>query len=140
MTRTSSTSSPSRTSPERRFGKAPGSLPGQRRSAGFSLIELLIAVILGLLVVAGLINLFVANRKSYQVQSGNNFLQEDLRIASDRIGWSLRMADFWGGNSAASVVVGSAAPGVVTANGNCNGTWSHRGEFSHDQRWWRVWL
>jgi type IV pilus assembly protein PilW len=75
-------------------------------------------------VVAGLINLFVANRKSYQVQSGNNFLQEDLRIASDRLGWSLRSADFWGGNSAASVVVGSAAPGVVTAAGNCNGTWA----------------
>jgi type IV pilus assembly protein PilW len=124
MTRTSSTSSPSRTSPERRFGKASGSSRGQRRSGGFSLIELMIAVVLGLLVVAGLINLFIANRKSYQVQSGNNFLQEDLRIASDRIGWSLRMADFWGGNPATSVVVGTAASGVVTANGNCNGTWA----------------
>jgi Tfp pilus assembly protein PilW len=86
----------------------------------------MIAVILGLLVVAGLINLFVANRKSYQVQSGNNFLQEDLRIASDRLSWSLRMADFWGGgnNVGSNVVIGTAAPGVVTANGNCNGAWA----------------
>jgi Tfp pilus assembly protein PilW len=91
---------------------------------GFSLIELMVAMILGLLVVAGLINLFIANRKAYQIQSGNNFLQENLRIATDRIGWSLRMADFWGGNTSNSVVVNSSATGVVTAKGNCDGTWA----------------
>jgi prepilin-type N-terminal cleavage/methylation domain len=93
-----------------------------RNSRGFSLIELMVAMVLGLLVVAGLINLFVANRKAYQVQSGNNFLQENLRIASDRIGWSLRMADFWGGNK--SVVVNSSASAAVTAKGSCTGTWA----------------
>ena len=128
MTCIGSTSSPVRHSnppcPERCSGATARSPRWQRRSGGFSLIELMIAVVLGLLVVAGLINLFVANRKSYQVQSGNNFLQEDLRIASDRIGWSLRMADFWGGNQASSVVVGTAASGVVAANGNCNGAWA----------------
>ncbi|MBB6188994.1 prepilin-type N-terminal cleavage/methylation domain-containing protein [Rhodanobacter sp. MP7CTX1] len=68
MTRTSSTSSlRRRLSPDRHHGPALRSLRGSRRSGGFSLIELMIAVILGLLVVAGLINLFVANRKSYQV-------------------------------------------------------------------------
>lgn len=94
------------------------------REAGFSLIELMIAVVLGLLVVAGLINLFIANRKAYQVQSGNNFLQENLRIVSDRMGWSLRMADYWGGNSASTVTVNSSASGAITALGNCNGTWA----------------
>lgn len=101
--------------------------PGARRRAasrGFSLIELMIAMVLGLLVVAGLINLFIANRKAYQVQAGNNFLQENLRIASDRIGWSLRMADFWGGNSTASVVVNASATAVITASGGCTATWA----------------
>lgn len=92
------------------------------RQRGFSLIELMIAMVLGIIVVAGLINLFIANRKAYEVQSSNNFLQEDLRIAVDRMGWSLRMADFWGGNPAANVAVGTAGS-VVTANGSCNGTW-----------------
>jgi len=94
-----------------------------RRLRGFSLVELMIAVALGLIVIAGVINLFVANRKAYDVQSGNNFLQEDLRIAADRLGWALRMADFWGGNPASNVAVGSAGNGI-TANGSCDGTWA----------------
>jgi Tfp pilus assembly protein PilW len=83
----------------------------------------MIAVALGLIVIAGVINLFVANRKAYEVQSGNNFLQEDLRIAADRLGWALRMADFWGGNPASNVAIGTAGNGV-TGNGSCNGTWA----------------
>ena len=94
-----------------------------RYQRGFSLIELMVAVALGLVVVAGIINLFVANRKAYDVQSSNNFLQEDLRIAVDRMSWALRMADFWGGNPAANVAVGSAA-NAVTANGGCTGSWA----------------
>lgn len=110
-----------------------GGAPGRRyiessgrrgKAGGFSLIELMVAVLIGLFVVAGLINLFIANRRAYQVQSGNNFLQENLRVAADRIGWSLRMAGFWGGNPAASVVVDSSATGVITAKGNCNASWA----------------
>lgn len=96
----------------------------RRRMGGFSLIELMVAMVLGLLVVAGLINLFVANRKAYEIQSGNNFLQENLRIVSDRIGWSLRMSDFWGGNAANTVVVESSASAAVTAKGGCTATWA----------------
>ncbi|TBR40003.1 MULTISPECIES: PilW family protein [Dyella] len=98
----------------------------QRRSGlsqrGFSLVELAVAVLLGAIVVGGLINLFISNRKAYQVQSGNNFLQENLRIATDRIGWSVRMADFWGGNRFNTVTTNSGT--TVTAKGNCNGAWA----------------
>ncbi|HEY0196959.1 MAG TPA: PilW family protein [Rhodanobacter sp.] len=102
-------------------GRAGGALSA-RRDRGFSLIELMVAMLLGLLVVAGLINLFIANRRSYQMQSGNNFLQENLRIASDRIGWSLRMADYWGGNK--TVQVGTSAVDAVGAKGSCDGAWA----------------
>lgn len=93
------------------------SLAGQ---GGFSLVELLIAVALGLIVVAGLINLLISNRKAYQVQQGNNYLQQNLRFASDRINWSLRMADFWGGVSAANVQ-GAMTDGAGTSG--CNNAW-----------------
>lgn len=108
------------TTPE--AGRARGH--GHARTRGFSLIELMVSMVLGLLVVAGLINLFVANRKAYQVQSGNNYLQENLRIASDRVGWSLRMADFWGGNKPAAVTVEASAVAAVTKKGDCDGSWA----------------
>lgn len=101
-----------------------GHLP--RKAAGFSMVELMIAVVLGAIVVGGLINLFVANKKAYQVQSGNNFLQENLRVAADRIGWSARMADFWGGNKIATVSGSGASGKKVTAKGKCTGAWATR--------------
>jgi Tfp pilus assembly protein PilW len=70
-------------------------------------------------VVAGLIQVLLANRKSYQLQQGTNILQQNVRFASDRIGWSLRKADFWGGNNG-SVVTGSPS---VTARGSCTAAW-----------------
>jgi type IV pilus assembly protein PilW len=89
------------------------------RTAGFSLVEMMIAMVLGLIVVAGLIQVLLANRKSYQLQQGTNILQQNVRFASDRIGWSLRMADFWGGNNG-SVITGSPS---VTATGSCTQAW-----------------
>jgi prepilin-type N-terminal cleavage/methylation domain-containing protein len=90
-----------------------------RRAAGFSLIEMMIAMVLGLIVVAGLIQVLLANRKSYQLQQGTNILQQNVRFASDRIGWSLRMADFWGGNNGRAIT-GTPA---VTAQGGCTQAW-----------------
>lgn len=88
--------------------------------AGFSMVELLVALVLGLIVVGGLINLLISNRKAYQVQQGNNYLQQNLRFATDRINWSLRMADFWGGvrvdRITGAITNGSGASG-------CNAAW-----------------
>jgi len=78
-----------------------------RRQRGFSLIELMVALVLGLIVVGGLIQVLISNRTAYRLQESSNFLQQNLRYASDRVNWSLRMADFWGGASAANVT-GSA--------------------------------
>lgn len=92
---------------------------GKRAQAGFSLVEMMIALVLGLIVVAGLIQVLLANKKSFQIQQSNNYLQQNVRFAVDRIGWSLRMTDFWGGNRP-SIITG--APGV-TAKGNCTAAW-----------------
>lgn len=101
------------------------SLP-QAAERGFSLIEMMVALVLGALLVAGMISLFSSNRQAYQIQSGDNFLQQNLRFAEDRLGWSLRMADFWGGDSvnAGNLTVNSTAPAVVTALGKCDGNWA----------------
>ena len=93
--------------------------PERRASRGFSLIELMIALLLGALVVAGLINVLMANRQAYHLQEANNFNQQNMRFAMDRIGWSLRMADFWGGASSAAI---TGTP-TVTGKGDCTAAW-----------------
>jgi prepilin-type N-terminal cleavage/methylation domain-containing protein len=80
-----------------------------RRSRGFSLVELMIALVLGLIVVGGLIQVLISNRTAYRLQESSNFLQQNLRYGTDRIGWSLRMADFWGGPAASAATITGAA-------------------------------
>jgi len=95
-----------------------------RRQAGVSLIELMVALLLGAIVVGGLIEVLTANRKAYQLQESNNFQQQNLRFASDRIGWSLRMADFWGGVDAADI--GGLGDGAGASG--CNDVWIRSGK------------
>jgi prepilin-type N-terminal cleavage/methylation domain-containing protein len=96
------------------------------RQGGFSLVELMVALVIGALIAAGLISLFASSRQSFQVQSGDNYLQQNQRFASDRLGWALRMVDFWGGDSvgAGTVTVTPSAPAAITALGQCNGNWA----------------
>jgi prepilin-type N-terminal cleavage/methylation domain-containing protein len=88
-----------------------------RRSRGFSLVELMIALVLGLIVVGGLIQVLISNRTAYRLQESSNFLQQNLRYGTDRIGWSLRMADFWGGPAASAATITGAATDGSGASG-----------------------
>lgn len=63
------------------------------RAAGFSLIELMIAMVLGLLVAAGIISVFISTSSSNRVQTQLATLQESGRFAISRIGDDLRMAN-----------------------------------------------
>jgi prepilin-type N-terminal cleavage/methylation domain-containing protein len=91
------------------------------RHAGFSLIELMIAVVLGALVVAGLINVLMANRQAYHLQEANNYNQQNMRFAMDRIGWSLRQASFWGGVTPSQII---GTPTVSGTKGSCTQSWA----------------
>ena len=59
---------------------------------GFSLIELMIALVLGLLVTGALIQLFLANKVTYTVSDGLVRAQESARYAMTIVNRDLRMA------------------------------------------------
>ena len=67
-----------------------------RRTQGFSLIELLLALALGVVVVAGIVQLFVGNSQTYTLLTGQSRLQENGRFALDFIERSVRSAGFMG--------------------------------------------
>ena len=93
-----------------------------RSSKGFSLVEMMISIVLGLIVVSGLVSVLMANRAAYTIQQGSNFNQESLRFAATRLAWSLRMADFWGGVKAKDLTPTTNTTGMVGI-GDCDAAW-----------------
>jgi type IV pilus assembly protein PilW len=103
---------------------------GARGEDGFSLIELMVAITLGLLLSIGIVTLFGATSKTNKVQESLARLQENGRYAVTRITDDLRMAGGqYCGNAAsqgwtASANDGSMYPGMsilVNASGASNG-------------------
>ncbi|MBA2408606.1 MAG: PilW family protein [Gammaproteobacteria bacterium] len=65
-----------------------------RDQHGFTLVEMMIGMVLGLLLLAGVINIFLGGRQSYQLQEGFSRLQENGRFAMDVFGVNMRHAGF----------------------------------------------
>lgn len=76
-----------------------------RRQRGFSLLELMVAMALGLLISAAAIQLFLANQISMNFQRGMNDVQANGRFAIDQIVHDIRLA----GLGPASAVTNSSA-------------------------------
>ncbi|UPG88888.1 PilW family protein [Luteibacter aegosomaticola] len=91
-----------------------------RKQSGFSLVELMIALVIGLIVVGGLVSVLMASRQAFTLQQSNNFNQENIRFASARLSWSLRMADFWGGTKPDKITALTDTAGIG-GDGDCNG-------------------
>ena len=68
--------------------------PGNKRSAGMTLVELMIAIALGLLLVAVVIQIYIGSHASYIKQEDLSRLQENGREALSILGRNLRMAGY----------------------------------------------
>jgi prepilin-type N-terminal cleavage/methylation domain-containing protein len=93
--------------------------PLLKTQRGLSLIEVMIAITLSLILMAGLIQFFIGNKQSLQVQQAINGLQENGRYAMRVVTDSLHMADHWGGVEA-NLVSGTPA---VAGIGGCDAAW-----------------
>lgn len=62
--------------------------------AGFSLVELMVALSLGLFLLLGLIQAFIGNRISYRMHEAVSRVQENGRFSMEIIGRQIRMAGF----------------------------------------------
>ena len=91
------------------------------RAAGFSLVELLVALTLGVLVLAGIAKVFINSKQGYRVQESASRMQENIRIAANYFGRNLRLADLWGGVEPAQVSL-IGAP-VYNGPGGCENAW-----------------
>src|SRR3569833_1609038 len=74
------------------------------RQQGLTLVELMVAITLGLIVTAGIIQVFVGSKKTYSVEESLSRLQESGRLALEFLSNELRMKRYWGFQSYAANV------------------------------------
>jgi type IV pilus assembly protein PilW len=70
---------------------------------GFTLIELMVALLLGLFLLGGILQIFTHSKKTYRTQTALAELQENGRYAIDFLSKDLRMAGFIGCSSQATL-------------------------------------
>lgn len=67
-----------------------------KKNNGFSLVELMVALVIGLVLIAGVIELFTSTRQTYRVQDMKARMQEDGRYALHRISMMISKAGYRG--------------------------------------------
>lgn len=63
---------------------------------GLSLIELMVAMLIGLILIAGIGNIFIDSKRTYSFQQGLARIQENGRMALEFLGRDIRMAGYTG--------------------------------------------
>lgn len=85
---------------------------------GFTLIELMISLVLGLIVSAAALTLFFSAQRSYTLQQANSEMQENSNFALEYVVRNIRMANYNG----STVVNGeSSTSGIVLTANNLSG-------------------
>jgi len=64
--------------------------------SGFSLVELMVALVLGLVLTGGVINIYISSKQTYRMQDNQSRLQENGRFALQFLTKDLRMASYMG--------------------------------------------
>jgi type IV pilus assembly protein PilW len=89
----------------------------ERRQAGFSLVELMVGMVLGLMLIAGAVSIYLASKRSYVEVEQVAALTENARFAEQIVGDSLRHMGFFGEAPASEIRVDA---GLVAPAGDCN--------------------
>jgi type IV pilus assembly protein PilW len=72
----------------------PVSTPSYRKQQGLTLIEIMIALLIGAFILGGIMGVFLNTQRTYRVQDAMSRLQENGRFAMEFIANDIRMADY----------------------------------------------
>jgi type IV pilus assembly protein PilW len=106
---------------------------------GFSLIEMMVVVLIGIILSIGLVQVMIAGKTASQATQGANFMQENARFATSQLDYSLQMADHWGATNPdkgkATAAAKTAFDNMLTAAG-CSGL--STATYVTGQNWWTL--
>lgn len=96
---------------------------------GLSLVELMVAMLVGLILTAGAIQIFISSRQTYRVQENLSRMQENARFAMEYLRRDIRMADYWGCVRDARIGLPGSTDSNIQNNLNISATF----DFAFDQ-------
>lgn len=82
----------------------------RRRQGGLTLIEIMVAMVVSLILIAGVIQIFVGTRQTYRFQDALARVQENGRFAAEAISRDARLAGFVGCTTLISVTPNAIPP------------------------------
>ncbi|MGY2285349.1 PilW family protein [Pseudomonas gingeri] len=94
----------------------------KKLSGGFGLVEIMVALVLGLVVVLGVTQIFVAAKNTYTSQTAAAGIQEDARFVLSKIQQEVRMVGMFG---CVGTVADSSDNSAFTAAYNVPITWDN---------------
>jgi len=101
-------------------------VPAPRRCRGFSLVELMVALVITLILMAGVSQIFLGSKQSYTLQDQMARMQENGRYAIETLAADLRRAGYMGGNADISKITDNTPEGIsngfrtATEDGTCS--------------------
>jgi len=96
-----------------------------RYCKGFSIVEMMVAMVISLILMAGIAQIFLSSRQSFTIQNTLGRQQENGRYASNIIAQDLRRTGYWGGNADVTGVTGTESPVAPAATCNTgDNTWA----------------
>ncbi|WP_022947032.1 PilW family protein [Methylohalobius crimeensis] len=75
------------------------------KQSGISLVEIMVSLVSGLILTAGVIQIYVANKQTYRVNDASARIQENVRFAMELLARDLRMAGYDGCAGSARILV-----------------------------------
>lgn len=89
---------------------------------GMTIVELMVALTIGLLITAAITSLFISMRKSYKQNDSIARMQENARFAMELITQDLRHAGFFGNEADPMFIDTTRALAAATTSDDCGGT------------------
>lgn len=95
-----------------------------RPERGFTLIEMMVAMAIGLVLILGAVNIYAQGRQSFRTAESIARIQENARFALDLMGPDIRLVNYWGRSSEAAYIAPPGAGLVVTCNAADVSAWA----------------
>jgi prepilin-type N-terminal cleavage/methylation domain-containing protein len=99
-----------------------------RQQQGFSLIEMMLAMLIGIIIMGGILSVYNNTREAQRVSDDQMHLVSDARFAIETIAYDLRHAGVFGGTNLASTIKchkgdPNCSTALATAAGDCETRW-----------------